>query len=96
MTTFFMPVELRAPHIPADKSFFFIEVDAPDPLQASVMAGEQADAMLIAYKPTQVRKWWPVRMCPSVDDMLRLRRDMDKARYGVTRAKRAPREQVAA
>ena len=96
MATFYYPVELRSPNIPRDKSFFFIEVEAADPLEASIIGSAEADAMLIAYKPTQVCKWWPVRMCPSIDDMLRLRRDMDNARYGVTRAKRAAREQVAA
>ncbi len=89
MTTFFYPVELRVPGIAPSKSFFFIEVEAANPLEASVIGSAEADAMLIAYKPTQVCKWWPVRMCPTVDDMLKLRRDMDKARYGLSQKRRA-------
>lgn len=88
MATFYYPVELRAPSVPRDRSFFFIEVDAANPLEASTIGSAEADAMLIAYKPTQVCKWWPVRMCPTVEQMLQLRADMDKARYGLP-AKRA-------
>ena len=81
-TTFFYPVEIRDPNVPREKSFFFIEVEARDPYEAALIGSGEADAMLIAYKPTQVCKWWPVRMCPSVADMLKLRADMDKARFG--------------
>ncbi len=97
MATFYLPVELRSPTIPRDKSFFFIEVDAADPLEASIKGAAEADAMLIAYKPTQVCKWWPVRACPSVADMLKLRRDMDACRYGRAQSRRkAPAELVLA
>lgn len=91
MATYFYPVELRAPNIPPARSFFFIEVEAANPYEATLIGSDEADAMLIAYKPTQVCKWWPLRMCPTVDQMLQLRRDMDKARYGVTAQRRTHR-----
>lgn len=93
--TYFYPVELRSPNIPRERSFFFIEVEAANPLEAAIKGSEEADAMLIAYKPTQIAKWWPVRSCPSVADMLQLRADMDKARYGITAKRRALRELAA-
>lgn len=89
MATFFLPVELRNPNIPPERSFFFIEVEARDPYEASLIGSDEADAMLLAHKPTQVCKWWPVRMCPTVEQMLQLRRDMDKARYGLSAKRRS-------
>lgn len=92
MATYFYPVELRAPSVPADRSFFFIEVEATNPLEASMLGSAEADAMLIAYKPTQVCKWWPTQACPTVEQMLDLRRAMDKARYGLPAKRREVRQ----
>lgn len=93
-TTYFYPVELRDPNIPPARSFFFIEVQASNPLEASIFGSAEADAMLIAYKPTQVCKWWPLRECPSVEQMLQLRSDMDKARYGLSTKRAAAKRQL--
>lgn len=96
MATFFYPVELRTPNIAPERSFFFIKVEAADPYEATLIGSDEADAMLIAYKPTQVCKWWPLRQCPTVADMLKLRREMDAARYGVTTKLREMRQLVPA
>lgn len=95
MATYFYPVELRDPNVPRERSFFFIELDAPDAFAASCLGSTEADAMLIAYKPTQICKWAPVRdRCPSVDEMLELRSGLDAARYGLTAQRTAHRTRV--
>ena len=78
MAEYYVPVEMTREPYYSQRRWFFLIVEASDAYDAWLKARPTVEQRREARK--DIAWWWPVAMCPSVEDMQELRIGIDRSR----------------